>query len=75
MRLRVGERVLSLESRDLTIFALAKLAESRDPDTGAHLERIREYCRVMAEELVRSASTGRRRRRVRAHDLPDQPAA
>jgi putative two-component system response regulator len=57
VRLRVGERVLSLESRDLTIFALAKLAESRDPDTGAHLERIREYCRVMAEELVRSRST------------------
>ncbi|MHB8865266.1 MAG: HD-GYP domain-containing protein [Pirellulaceae bacterium] len=54
VRLRVGERVLSLESRDLTIFALAKLAESRDPDTGAHLERIREYCRVMAEEMVRT---------------------
>ena len=54
VRLRVGERVLSLESRDLTIFALAKLAESRDPDTGAHLERIREYCRIMAEEIVRT---------------------
>jgi putative two-component system response regulator len=51
VRLRVGERILSLESRDLTIFALAKLAESRDPDTGAHLERIREFCRIMAEEL------------------------
>ncbi len=54
VRLRVGERVLSLESRDLTIFALAKLAESRDPDTGAHLERMREYCRTMAEEIVRT---------------------
>ncbi len=53
VRLRVGERILSLESRDLTIFALAKLAESRDPDTGAHLERIREYCRIMAEEMSR----------------------
>jgi putative two-component system response regulator len=53
VRLRVGERVLSLESRDLTIFALAKLAESRDPDTGAHLERIREYSRIMADELLR----------------------
>lgn len=52
VRLRAGERILSLESRDLTIFALAKLAESRDPDTGAHLERIREYSRIMAEELV-----------------------
>jgi putative two-component system response regulator len=58
VRLRVGERVLSLESRDLTIFALAKLAESRDPDTGAHLERIREYCRIMAQELVRTGETG-----------------
>jgi putative two-component system response regulator len=51
VRLRVGERILSLESRDLIIFAMAKLAESRDPDTGAHLERIREYCRLMAVEL------------------------
>ena len=40
-----------LESRDLMIFALAKLAESRDPETGAHLERIREYCRILADEL------------------------
>ena len=28
MRLRTGERILSLESRDLMIFAMAKLAES-----------------------------------------------
>ena len=51
VRLRAGERVLGLESRDLTIFALAKLAESRDIETGAHLERMREYCRVLAEDL------------------------
>jgi len=51
MRLRVGERILALESRDVTIFALAKLAESRDEQTGAHLERIRLYSRVLAEEL------------------------
>ena len=51
MRLRAGERILSLESRDVVIFALAKLAESRDPQTGAHLERMREYCRVLANEL------------------------
>jgi putative two-component system response regulator len=51
MRLRAGERILSLESRDVVIFALAKLAESRDPQTGAHLERMREYCRILAEEL------------------------
>jgi len=54
MRLAVGRRVISLESRDLTIFALAKLSESRDTETGAHLERIREYCRLLGEELGRS---------------------
>jgi putative two-component system response regulator len=51
VRLRAGQRVLGLESRDVIIFALAKLAESRDPETGAHLERIREYCRILADEL------------------------
>jgi putative two-component system response regulator len=53
LRLRTGERVLSLESRDLMIFAMAKLAESRDSDTGAHLERMREYSRILADELSR----------------------
>jgi len=52
VRLRVAERLLALESREVTIFALAKLAESRDPQTGAHLERVREYCRILAESLM-----------------------
>ena len=43
-----------MQSRDLTIFALAKLAESRDTETGAHLERIREYCRLLGAEMGRS---------------------
>lgn len=51
VRLRAAERIVSLESRDLIIFSLAKLAESRDPETGAHLERMREYCRLLAEHL------------------------
>lgn len=55
MRLNVAERIVSLESRDLVIFALARLAESRDNDTGAHLERIREYARLLAVHL---ATTG-----------------
>ncbi|MFO0912418.1 MAG: response regulator [Pirellulales bacterium] len=53
VRLRVARRVLALESRDVTIFSLAKLAESRDPETGAHLERMREYCRILATWLSR----------------------
>ncbi len=50
-RVRVGERILALETRDVAIFAMAKLAESRDPETGAHLERVRSYCRVLAKDL------------------------
>jgi putative two-component system response regulator len=50
-RVRIGERVLSLETRDLTIFAMAKLAESRDPETGAHLERVCGYSRIVAQHL------------------------
>lgn len=51
LRVRIGERVLSLETRDVTIFALAKLAESRDPETGAHLERVCNYSRLLALQL------------------------
>ncbi len=40
-------------TRDVTIFALAKLAESRDPETGEHLERMRNYCRILADQLSR----------------------
>ncbi|MDR2754328.1 MAG: response regulator [Planctomycetaceae bacterium] len=51
-RLRAGERILSLETRDVAIFALAKLAESRDVDTGAHLERVQYYCRVLSQQMA-----------------------
>ncbi|HEX2837016.1 MAG TPA: HD domain-containing phosphohydrolase [Phycisphaerales bacterium] len=50
-RVRTGERIISLETRDVAIFAMAKLAESRDPETGAHLERVRGYCRILAREV------------------------
>lgn len=34
-----------------TIFALAKLAESRDTNTGQHLDRVRRICRCLSEKL------------------------
>jgi putative two-component system response regulator len=40
------------ESWIATVFALAKLAESRDDETGDHLERVRELCRLIAERLA-----------------------
>ena len=51
MRIRAGERILGLEMRDMAIFAMAKLAESRDPETGAHLERVRSYSHILAQHL------------------------
>jgi putative two-component system response regulator len=44
-------RAEMLNARNTLIFALAKLAESRDSDTGEHLERIAAYSRVLGEQL------------------------
>lgn len=41
------------KSRRAAILGLAKLAEYRDWDTGAHLERIREYTGVLTKVLAR----------------------
>lgn len=39
-------------ARDAMIFGLAKLAESRDDDTGEHLRRIQHYVVLLAEQLA-----------------------
>jgi len=52
LRLRVAQRILSLETHQLTIFALAQLADTRDNETGNHLNRIRLYSRILAEHVV-----------------------
>lgn len=50
---RVRSQVKEITSAQLAaIFAMSKLAESRDNETGAHLERMREYCRVLARHLA-----------------------
>lgn len=40
-----------VRTRDAVIFGLAKLAESRDPETGDHLERISVYSTTLASVL------------------------
>src|SRR5262249_27945761 len=47
------------ESQMATIFALAKLAECRDDDTGKHLERVQEYCKLLATDLSKTPEYGR----------------
>ena len=49
----VADQVQSISSSRLsTIFALSKLAESRDDDTGQHLERTQIYCEMVARRLM-----------------------
>jgi putative two-component system response regulator len=51
-RIHSAERILTLETRNVAIFAMAKLAESRDPETGAHLERVQAYSRILAQHIA-----------------------
>jgi putative two-component system response regulator len=41
-----------VNTRDAVIFGLANLADSRDPDTGQHVDRVREYIGILAEQLA-----------------------
>jgi putative two-component system response regulator len=47
VRIRAGERISGFETRDIVIFSLARLVESRDLETGQHLERIRHYSKTL----------------------------
>jgi response regulator RpfG family c-di-GMP phosphodiesterase len=38
-------------AKEVTIMGLAKLSEYRDNDAGSHLERIREFSKIIAQEL------------------------
>ncbi len=40
------------QTQDVSIFSLAKLAESRDEETGLHLARIQHYCRILCCRLA-----------------------
>ena len=53
LRVKIGERILSAEYHQVAVYALAKLAESRDPETGLHLDRIMEYSKILAVTLSR----------------------
>jgi len=49
----VEERTIEIMvTRDAAIFGLAKLAEYRDPETGAHLERIRNYTYELSADMA-----------------------
>jgi putative two-component system response regulator len=48
----VAEQVDEISASQIsTIFALSKLAESRDNETGEHMERVQIFCRMLAEKI------------------------
>ena len=52
VRIRAAERILGIETKDLTIFTLAQSVEARDAHSGNHLERVRRYTRALGECLA-----------------------
>lgn len=52
---QAGESGSSSETHMETIFSLAKLAQSRDDDTGEHLTRVQSYCRILSEQLAQDS--------------------
>jgi HD-GYP domain-containing protein (c-di-GMP phosphodiesterase class II) len=48
----VEEKVKEISSSQMaTIYALIKLSESRDGETGAHIERTASFCKLIAQKL------------------------
>lgn len=61
----VDEKINEIfELQMATIYALVKLSESRDGDTGAHIERTSGMCRLMAELL--------RKEKLYSHVIDDE---
>lgn len=51
----VQEKIKEISASQIaTIHALVKSAETRDDDTGAHIERTSSYCKLIAEKLLQS---------------------
>ena len=49
-----------VRTQETVIFGLAKLSDSRDPDTGAHLERITQFSSMLAAGLRNHPQLGER---------------
>jgi len=51
LEIKVEEKVKEISASQMaTIYALVKLSESRDDDTGVHIERTAGFCRLLAEQ-------------------------
>ncbi len=53
LRLEGASRLLRLESQDEFILSMAKMAEYRSNETGYHLERVKLYTKILADDLAK----------------------
>jgi putative two-component system response regulator len=56
VRVHNAERIMALEVAGVTMFCMAQLAESKDSGGGQHLERIRAYSKLLAQQLTANKS-------------------
>ena len=49
-----------IDSYEALVFSLSDLADSRDPETGAHLSRVQRYCRCLASLMSETELFGDR---------------
>ena len=59
VRVHNAERMVALQVAGTTIFCLARLAESKGSEIGQHLERIRGYSKLLAEQLITDETIAR----------------
>jgi len=50
-RINIAERILSLQQKNLVIYALSKIAQLKDKETGSHLNRVGAYSKIIAKGL------------------------
>jgi putative two-component system response regulator len=60
----------SVQAQESVIFALASLAEQRDPETGHHLMRIHKYCELICREMRFSTKYAGSINGRAAYDIP-----
>ena len=51
-RIQAAQRILRLQSQDLLILSMAKLADFRSKETGFHLERVQYFTKILAVEYM-----------------------
>ncbi|MEJ2398744.1 MAG: HD domain-containing phosphohydrolase [Gammaproteobacteria bacterium] len=55
LKQKVDQQVREITAAQMAmIFATSKLAESKDPETGAHLDRMRIFCRILCEYMAKT---------------------